>query len=249
MTYLYKTNQFGDPRLTFIVAGRLNVTHPVMKLDHRIPWNVLKGALNKVLDKKLDSDIANVLMKLSPSRDSKLLKAFATAVKESAVDRQPPAHQVQTLQLVEQEIFSLPINLALGLNERADDPGGDNLDFTTDDVDYAGAPLATQAGRLQKLRERLFGQLSVAKIDIEAVDKTVDELISEAGGRPALASGTAGNYANWHPGPAAPGALAPVARTQPAYRYWVKPTGTALTSAEILTMIDQVTARAKKAGK
>jgi hypothetical protein len=248
MTYLHASNEFGDPRPNFIVAGRVNVVHHTMKLDHRIPWNLLKGALNKVLAKKVDDELVNVLMKLSPSRDGKLLKAFSKAAKESAPKRLPPAHQVATLELVEQEIFSLPINLALGLNNRADDPGGDNLDYTPDDVDYTGAITATAAGRLHALRERLFGQLSVDKPNIDAISTTVDDLITEVGGRAALNSGTAANVDNWHPGPTAPGAVVP-ARTQPPYRYWVKPTGAVLTSVEILTMIDQVTARARKAGR
>ncbi len=248
MTYIYSSNEFGDPRPNFIVAGRNNVVHHTMKLDHRIPWNVLKGALNRVLAKKVDDQLVNVLMKLSPSRDSKLLKAFSTAVKESAPGRLPPTHQIVTLELVEQEIFSLPINLALGLNNRADDPGGDNLDFTPDDVDYAGAISATAAGRLHALRERLFGQLSVEKPNLDSISTTVDAMIDEAGGRGALDSGTAANVDNWHPGPTAPGLAVP-ARTQPPYRYWVKPTAAPLSAVEILTVIEQVTARAKKAGR
>jgi hypothetical protein len=245
---MHLSNEFGDPRPNFIVAGRTHVVHHTMKLDHRIPWNVLKGVLNKVLAKKVDVQLVNILMKLSPSRDSKLLKAFGTAAKASAAGRIPPPLEIAALELVEREIFSLPINLALGLNNRADDPGGDNLDFTPDDVNFDGAISATAAGRLHALRERLFGQLSVAEPNLKSISTTVDEMIDAAGGRGALNSGTAANVDNWHPGPTAPGLAVP-ARTQPPYRYWVKPPAAELSSVEILTMIEQVTARAKKAGR
>lgn len=247
MPYQYQTKSFADnpARPNFITAGRVNVVHFVMKLDHRIPWNALRGALNQVLAGTADTELINALMQLSPSRDGKAIKSFGVAASECKAGTRPKPHQVAALEDIEQEIFSLPANLALGLNNRADDPGGDNMDFTVDDVDFAGAPQATPAGDLQKLRESLFGALKAKQIDAKAVKLICKEMVT-AIGHNNLNAATAGNLDHWHPGPALPGAIAVVQRTTPPYRYWMKPTGTPMTSVEIVTMLEEVTARALK---
>ncbi|MEY4563845.1 MAG: hypothetical protein RLZZ618_3122 [Pseudomonadota bacterium] len=247
MPYQYLTKTFADTpaRPNFITAGRVNMLHFVMKVDHRIPWKHLRGALNQVLAGTAEPQVVNALMKLSPSRDGSVLKAFAVAAAECKAGVRPKPHQLVALETIEQEIFSLPANLALGLNNRADDPGGECMDFTIDDVDYAGTPAATPAGDLQKLREKLFGLLG-AKTLVPAEIAQVCNSIVTAVGQANLNTATAGNLDHWHPGPPLPGALAVVQRTHPAYRYWLKPTGVAMSSAEIITMLQQVTARALK---
>jgi hypothetical protein len=249
MPYDHISHSFIDPRPAFETVDRNNMMHPVMKLDHRIPWNLLKGTLNKLLAGNLNIAIINSLLKLSPSADkTKMITNFKTAVGEGKKGRVPPAHQLLALNVVEQEIFSLPCNLALGLNERADDPGGDNLDYTPDDVDHAGAYMPGLPGQRQALFETLYGLLSVTNIGLDAVDSCCNELRTAWQKHLGLDTATPAKIGNWHPGPLPPAPAAAPARTNPPYRYWVKPTGAALTSGEIQTMIGIVTARAKKYG-
>ena len=249
MSYDTRTKQYISRPGSFMIGARTNMAHSVMKLDHRIPWNLLQSALNKVLAGEADVKVVNALMKLSPSpsvEKSRILKNFGTAVNELKPGREPNTTQMEALEAVENEIFSLPVNLALGLNERADDPGGDCLDFTPDDVDHSGTPQTTAVGLAHKVREKLFGQLSQAKIDAGAVDAVVTELISTVS-LAALSSATPANFEKWHPGPPAPSAGG-AQRTKPAYRYWLNPTtGEALTADDIQKMLKQVTERAKKA--
>lgn len=244
MSYDHQSKLFIDPRPGFITPA--NMEHPVMKLDHRIPWNLLRGTLNKILRRELNSEIINALMKLSPANNVDMIKSFKVAVEETRPGKLPPEHQIRALNTIEQLIFSLPCNLALGLNERADDPGGDRMDFTPDDVDHAGAYRNPSNGNCQQFFETLFGLLSAPQIDLKAVDICCNGLRTRwTPHHPnGMSDGTGGNYANWHPGPPAVG----IERTRPPYRYWRKPDGTALSVIEIMTMIGFVTARAKRYG-
>lgn len=246
MPYSYSRNQFDDRPKNLTDPETGSVAH------HRIPWNVLKGALNKVLAREADIGLVEALMNLRPSYDPRLLKEFNAAAflaYRAFPTRRLSDNQIHALDRVEEAIFTLPVNLFFGKVIRDDDPGGDYMDFTPDDVDYAGAHWRTPDGRLQGLRERLFGQLCRAKTDKDAVKRiniTVRE-IREAANPQALRNPTAFNNDHWHPGPTPPGVPVPE-RTYRAYRYWLKPTGEEVTLDDINSMMCKVTSRAMKAG-
>lgn len=238
------TKRFLGRPPAFITAGRINLIHHVFKNDHLIPWNTLSGVLNEVLSGKADLGVVNALLSLSPAKTAEMLVGFKAGVSQIIAGKVPTAGQIVSLDAVELEIFSLPCNLAQGLNTRADDPGGDCMDYTVNDVDYRGVCYKTDAGELQKLRETLFHHLSARPIDLTGVQLACRALVQKIT-KQRLHIATPGDYGHWHPGPAPAGPAFP-ARTNPPYRYWTKLSGDALSAAEILTMLQMITARAIK---
>jgi hypothetical protein len=230
---------------------RVNMQHHMMKNDHRIPWNCLQAALNRAIQTGDTNDIAivNSLMKMSPAPHVQLITKFKVALNQHKTGKLRKQEDIVALENVEQEIFSLPSNIANGLNNRADDPGGDDMDFTPDDVDHAGSPTRGPAGTLQTLREILFGLLVSVKPDGKSIDKTCTEIV-RAIGHTNLGTASAANLDHWHPGPAV---IPPVVRTYPGYRFFLKPgiglgAPVALSLSEVKAMITHVTSRAKKLG-
>lgn len=232
----------APPRPAWIL--RVNMADFVMKNDHRIPWNCLLRVFNDVIAGKCDIKVINSLLKLSPADNVDLIRRLKVVLSQHKPGKPRAPEHIACLEEIEQELFSLPVNISNGLNNRADDPGGDNMDFTPDDIDYAGNPMPGAPGELQKLRETLFGLLLAGKRDPATIEQVCQKIVT-AIGHVNLNAAAPSNLAHWHPGPAA---VPIVARTFPGYRYWVKPTGALLSSAEILTMIEHVTARAKKLG-
>jgi hypothetical protein len=229
-----------------------NMNHHMMKNDHRIPWNCLLATLNRAIrtGEKNDIAIVNSLMKMSPGLHPDRMKDFKVGLSQHKTGQVRKPGHVTALNSIEQLLFSLPSNISNGLNNRADDPGGDDMDFTPDDVDFAGSPTAGANGALQTLRETLFGLLVSVKPDERSIDKVCTEIV-RAIGHANLGTATAANLNHWHPGPAV---VPAVPRTYPGYRYFLKPgigVGAAaveLTLPEVMTMIAHVTSRAKKLG-
>jgi hypothetical protein len=244
MSFNPVTNTLVDPvRPAFITAGRNNMVHMVMMLHHRIPWNLLRTTMNNALSGAVDEKIINALLTLSPEASKPLTDKFKVAANRIQANRALSPQQILDLQAVEQEIFSLPCNLFLGCNNRADDPGT-SLDFTPDDVNYAGVYAAGAAGELQLLRETLYGQLSADNVSVPLVKKTCTSLaakwIANGGG---LDTATAHNALWWDPGAVG------VAFTFPPFRHWVHPNTGNLTLGQAQALIVTVTTRAKRLGR
>ncbi len=114
-------------------------------------------------------------------------------------------------------------------------------EFPDLDVSYRGAVsiarrLQDPLAELVKIDPKSIGvgqyQHDISQVELaRSLDAVVEDCVNAVGVDVNTAS--------------APG-VAPVPRTSPGYRYWLKPTGAAMTPAEIMTMLRQVTKRALK---
>jgi hypothetical protein len=238
MAYDAVNKIFDNNRGAFITAGRLHLLHAFCMNHHRLPWAVLRGALNQVMAGTADDKLANVFLSVSPVVDTPgMLKKFKAAVQRVQAGKTLAAAEVTALEDMEGEVFSLPLNLFQGLNARYDDPA-DKMDFTPDDITHEGARTAGNPGALQKVREQAYGLLSKNKIDVASVKTCFqdwDKLWGAHGG--GLGSATPHNVAWWAPG-AAP-------FTNPGFRHWVNPTTAAnLTNVEAKALNEVVATRA-----
>lgn len=227
-------------RPNFITAGRNNMLHPVAMLHHRVPWNVLGTALNAVLSGGVDAKLINSLLKLSPVNSKPLVDNFKAALTQLQAGKTLSQANIAAIEAVEQEVFSLPCNLFLGLNARADDPGNE-MDFTPDDVNFDGTVPTTAAGELEKLREKVMGLLSKSpQIDLTVLDPACTQWATQwksfiDGG---LSSASPFQAAHWAPG-------APPF-TAPAFRRWVNGvTPLSVTQSQQLNQIVQTRAITK----
>lgn len=200
-------------RPQFITAGRHNMTHPVAMLHHRVPWNTLGGVLNDILAGRADVNILNSLLKFSPSPSKPLLEGFKAALALVLADKTLQPKHVDAINAMEAEIFSLPGNLFLGRNNRADDPG-DDIDFTPDDLDENGAFRDSDLGMAQRWREKLMAALLRRSAD--DVKLTCTELAEQWGKKCGYPRDTATPFTPTH------WARRADQYVTPAYRNWVK---------------------------
>lgn len=166
MTYSHVMRQLDClNRPPFLVTDPVTMVHPTAMLHHRISWNALCGALNRVLAGTLGSNgsgLVNALLSLSPVASAEPVKKFKAALfnlehLKSGTSLGPI--DVAAIEHIEQLIFSLPCNLFLGPTNRCDDPGSD-MDFLPNDVGLDGSvDECTDLGAIQILREKIFSLL------------------------------------------------------------------------------------------
>jgi hypothetical protein len=235
MSYDYATNSIDvGIRPAWITVNRSDMTHAFAMLHHRIKWDVLARTITAVLQGRLDTHFINSLLSLSPSNTNTMVTDFKTAINQvNTAKKNGKADVANThvtaIELVEQEIFSLPCNTYLGLNNRADDPGDtDDLDFTPEDIQADGSVTATALGTIQKAREKVFGYLLAASDGKKGLFKGAisdfRDTYAEHYGK--LSTGTAFNKAHWHQDP-------PETLVYPGWRHWEHPlVKTPLTAVE-----------------
>lgn len=237
MYYDKNTNTIAGERPEMVTRGRHNVWDPSLVVHHRIPWSMLKNnVLNKVLAGTLEPRIIKSLLRLSPCNRDRLvdgLKVALHAIRRQKVD----AKDAVAIEEIARELYSIPCNVFVGRDRRADDPE-DELDFTPSDVQYNGELATGIAGQIQDLRERLFGQLSKEKIDVDAVDLTCRELARKwAASYGGLSSGTPNSPEWWTP--VRPG----------SYRRWRHPIlDIELDIGAVKALNARITGRARKKG-
>lgn len=206
-------------------------------LHHRIPWDLLLDVLQRALDGALHARVIGYLLTLAPRPTADLAIRFAAAAHQVRAQGAPARGQLDVIDEVEQELFSLPCNLFQGLMPRNDDPGNEKLDFTPYDVQYSGALPEGIPGTVERARERVFGILRLALIDPGTIQIACrhwrDLWIAHGGG---LHCATQHQVHWW-----APGAMPFI---YPAYRHWVNPAGAALTPAECVRLNELVFRRA-----
>lgn len=222
MAWNHGTKSLDDTRDRWLDAGRPNMTlalaHATGMLHHRIAWSRWRKVLNDVIAGKLDSKAVNICLSLSPSVAKPLVDGFKTAcvqVKALKPGKTLDARNVQAIQAVEAEVFSLPINAFLGPTQRGDDPA-DDMDFTPDDIDCNGAATTGNWGDMQKVREAFYAAL--LKSDLIGMEVAAVELRKKwiAMGYD-LGTPTGFNNAHWAPDPGNP-----AGRAYPPYRAWIK---------------------------
>lgn len=206
---------------------------------HRIPWSLLReSVLNRVLAGRADAKIWNLFMAFS-NDPSKPHQKLVDAVKQIQANngRADKAllkpEWIASLEALESEVFSLPVNLFHGPTERGDDPG-DSIDFTPADVDAQGQPLS----ELERCYEAIFGLLSAESLAVEALEAALSTLqqLTMVGGRRVYRH-TPQNLADW---------FLPAGRAVSAYRRHRKADGTFLTVAESADLNSLVAERARK---
>ncbi len=192
----------------------LAVQAPLDMLHHRIAWSKWLEVINETIAGMRDMEFINIFLSLSPAATGDMVKDFKAAVhnvKALKPGKNLAQKDINALQTVEAEIFSLPINAFLGPTRRADDPAND-MDFTPDDVDYAGFVTSGPWGDLQSTREEFYAAL--LKRDKQAVKSSATSLRKQWGEMGYdLSTPTAPKIAHWSPGT--------MPRTVPGYRHWI----------------------------
>lgn len=249
MTYDPASRQLDlNNRPAFIFTDPATMTSAVAMLHHRISWNTLGTALNGVLAGAVDRQVVNYLLRMSPDNSFAVINGFTTALTRVLANQALTPAQVSAIDTVEQLVFTLPSNLFLGLNNRADDPGN-GMDFLSGDVNPDGTlprpnGQITLLGQLEQKREMLFNRLRNppapgALSDMNIICASIVQLwaaqtpaVGGAAPLPSLAQATGFSPAMWAPG------VAPFAN--PAYRSWPGPLTAAQSAALNVVVMNRV---------